>query len=478
MTIRPTQQATFSQLQRGLSANFARLVRAQEQVATGRRIVRPSDDPVGASLSLSYKRQIAASERYKTAVQGARVMLDTGSSLLQDAGGMLAEARSTLLAAMNGTQSEDDRRLLGNSIRLIRDRMLEVANARTGNRYLFGGANSSSAPFEQTTRAGVNSVEYVGSRQIQEVLVGLDSKLDVTLPGDEIFAAKARSGAGFSGLTGVGAGASANQGSGYVYLRVRHDTTTPAGLGAGLNLAAGGANDTILGAHTLVVDPVANTARLGAGAAVELPAVGSPSAQSVRIANENGAEVFIDFSGWTGAAVSATLTGAGSISLDGANYTPITLTETDLQLTADGGATVLHLDTTGIHRAGVELVTFAGAVNIFDTLQGIVDDLENGDGLDPRELRERLDIWLGELDRNHENLQIATGELGSLSARASSLESSFDDEQIAVRGLLSGVEDVDFAQVALDMTRSEQTLQLAQATSARLLQTSLLNFLR
>ncbi len=478
MTIRPTQQATFSQLQRGLSANFARLVRAQEQVATGRRIVRPSDDPVGASLSLSYKRQIAASERYQTAVQGARVMLDTGSSLLQDAGGMLAEARSTLLAAMNGTQSEDDRKLLGNSIRLIRDRMIEVANARTGNRYLFGGASSSSAPFQSTTRAGVPSVDYVGSSQNQEVLVGLDSKLDVTLPGDDIFASKSRSGTGFSGLTGVGAGSSANQGSGYVYLQVRHDSTTAAGLGAGLSLAAGGANDTILGAHTLVVDPVTNTAQLGAGPLVELPAAGSTAAQSVRITNESGAEVFIDFSAWTGAAVSATLTGAGSISLDGVSFTPITLTETDLELTADNGATVLHLDTTGVHRAGVELVTFAGAVNIFDTLQGIVDDLENGDGLDARELRKRLDIWLGELDRNHENLQIATGELGSLSARASSLESSFDDEQIAVRGLLSGVEDVDFAQVALDMTRSEQTLQLAQATSARLLQNSLLNFLR
>jgi flagellin-like hook-associated protein FlgL len=44
--------------------------------------------------------------------------------------------------------------------------------------------------------------------------------------------------------------------------------------------------------------------------------------------------------------------------------------------------------------------------------------------------------------------------------------------------LLSGVEDVDFSQVALDMTRAEQTLQLTQATSSRLLQSSLLNFLR
>lgn len=478
MAVRPTQQATFAQIQRGLEANFLRLARAQEQTATGKRIVRPSDDPVGASLSLAYKRQIAVAERYRTAVDGARVMLDTGSSLLQDAGGLLAEARATLLTAMNGTQSADDRKLLGNSIKLIRDRMLELANARTGNRYLFGGAATSTSPFEETTSAGVKSVRYQGASESQQVLVGLESRLDVTLPGDEIFAAKARTGTGFAGLTGVANGTSADQGVGYAYLTARHDSTTALALGGGIALAAGGANDTILGVHNFVVDPVTNTARLGAGPDVRLPVAGSPALASVRLTNEHGAEVHLDFSAWNGAAVNGTLSGSGSISLDGTNFTPITLTETDLQLTADGGQTVLHLDTTGMHRAGVELVTFSGTVNVFDVLQGIVDDLENGDGLNARELRNRLDVWLGELDRNHENLQIATGELGSLSSRATSLSTSFEDEQLAVRGLLSGVEDVDFSQVALDMTRAEQTLQLTQATSSRLLQSSLLNFLR
>ena len=43
--------------------------------------------------------------------------------------------------------------------------------------------------------------------------------------------------------------------------------------------------------------------------------------------------------------------------------------------------------------------------------------------------------------------------------------------------LISNVEDVDFAEVALDLQRAEQTLQLAQATGARLAQQTLLNFL-
>ena len=48
---------------------------------------------------------------------------------------------------------------------------------------------------------------------------------------------------------------------------------------------------------------------------------------------------------------------------------------------------------------------------------------------------------------------------------------------MTVDGLISNVEDADFAEVALDLQRAEQTLMLAQATGARLMQQSLLNYL-
>ena len=52
-----------------------------------------------------------------------------------------------------------------------------------------------------------------------------------------------------------------------------------------------------------------------------------------------------------------------------------------------------------------------------------------------------------------------------------------EDLDVSVRSLISDVEDADFAEVALDLQRSEQTLQLAQATGSRLMQQSLLRFL-
>ncbi|MCY3001435.1 MAG: flagellar hook-associated protein FlgL [Planctomycetota bacterium] len=473
MSIRPTQQATYAQVQRSLTANFSLLVRSQEQISSGKRIVRASDDPIGTSQALAFRRQISAAERHKTSVEGAQRMLDTASSLLQDAGGTLAESRSILIQAMNGTQSDDDRRLLADSIELIRDRLLEIGNARSGNRYLFAGTATDTAPFAATASGTSSRVGYLGNDEEQQVLVGLDSRLTSTLPGDEIFASQQRTGVDFGRLTGLAAGSTANQGTGFVYVTVRHDGTTASGLSGGVTLA-NSAQDTVVGNHTLVVDGAARTVTLDTGEPVAIPT----NASTLRVIDERGAELNLDFSAWDGSSFTASVDGTASVSLDGTNFTPVTLTEPDLQLRDPASGSVLHVDTRALHRSGVELVTFSGTVNVFDTLQGIVDDLRNIHDLSPREQRERLDMWLVELDRNHENIQIATGELGSLSQRASGLSESYADEQVQLKSLLSGVEDVDFTQAVTDMTRAEQTLQLAQSSSSRLLQNSLLNFLR
>jgi flagellar hook-associated protein 3 FlgL len=84
---------------------------------------------------------------------------------------------------------------------------------------------------------------------------------------------------------------------------------------------------------------------------------------------------------------------------------------------------------------------------------------------------------LGELDRNQDDLLVGLGKLGAASQRIEVAESRLQDLRVTVEGLVSNVEDADYAQVALDLQRAEQTLQLAQATGARLMQQTLLNYL-
>ena len=84
---------------------------------------------------------------------------------------------------------------------------------------------------------------------------------------------------------------------------------------------------------------------------------------------------------------------------------------------------------------------------------------------------------LGELDRSEGDMVVALGKLGTSAQQLEIASSRLEDLDVTVRGLISNVEDADFSEVALDLQRAEQTLMLAQATGARLMQQSLLNYL-
>ena len=477
MNIRPTQTAALSSLQSGLFMNLAKIVRAQEQLATGKRILRVSDDPGGATLALAYGRRLGDTERFLASLQSGRNLLDSSATRLEESGEILVRTRELLLQGMNGTLSNADRATLAQSVEQLRERLLELANDQVDGRYLFGGTETNGAPFSASTIHGVERITYVGNSDAQRVQVGDDSYLQTTLPGFEAFSALQRSGASYAGLTGARAGTSADQGTGFTRLHVRHDGTS-ATLGAGLALANGGADDTLVGAHSLVVDGVVGTVKLDNGATLAIPPAGAPNVADFVVTDENGAELHLDFSGYNGASFTGTVTGAASLSLDGTSYTAINFSETDLQLVDGASDVVLHVDTTAIRRAGAELVVFDGTVNAFDTLRGIADDLANVDGLDFKALSERLNAWLGELDRNHENVLASLGGVGARAQHAASLTEALGEQGAQLDALRSNLEDADLGTVALELSRAQTTLELVQATSARMLSTSLLDFLR
>ncbi len=163
--------------------------------------------------------------------------------------------------------------------------------------------------------------------------------------------------------------------------------------------------------------------------------------------------------------------------MDDTTYTPLDRTQTNLQIQDPDTGNLLHLDATGVHRAGHEVVAFQGATNLFDTLRGIAKDLQGATAQNTGELMTRLNLRFDELVEGHERLLTGLGKLGSRHERLNSTEVRLRDLSTQLTGLQSEATDVDIAEAALDLQRAEQTLQLTQATGARLMQQSLLNYL-
>lgn len=471
MTLRPTQASTFSLVQSGLRLNMARLVRAQEQVATGKRILRPSDDAAGTSISQSFLRQIAQVDSWLESVSGASTRLSAASSRLQDASGILTEARSIATASMNGTLSSADRLGYASQLEQMAVNLMEIGNSSFGERYLFSGTSTTTKPFEIVDTPDGKRVVYHGDEGRSTALVGRDVEIDTSLPGSEIFASSDPTGTEYAGLTGAKSGTSADMGSGYETLHVR--TVGVTGLPQEGIVVTGDA--TIIGDHALTVDAAAGTIQLGSGTALAIP---TPLPTEFEVQDADGSTLTLDLSGWTGLGFVGTATGAGEVSLDGASWTAFNGTETNLQLVDDTSGAVVHVDLTSVTRAAEETVLFEGTTNVIDTLLGMAHDLRNDQDLDPTALLDTMSLRLDELTSGQDRVLVALGDLGSRQSRLDRADQRLGDLRIQLQGLESEVTDADLSEVVLDMSRAEQTLQVAQATGSRLLQQSLLNYLR
>ena len=153
--------AAISQLQKRQIA----MSEAQQQLTSGKRVQRASDDPASAARA---ERALAALARSEASMRG----LDTSRSAtmyteaaLGDAGELLQQAREVMVGAGNGSYSESDRRSLAAKLSGLRSDLLSVANRSDGNgRYLFSGQGSSVPPLVDSP----TGVSYVGtSGQLQ-----------------------------------------------------------------------------------------------------------------------------------------------------------------------------------------------------------------------------------------------------------------------------------------------------------------------
>lgn len=479
MSPRVSTNTGYLQVLNGINFNQLRLVRAQNQAASGRRVLVSSDDPAAMSRTIQLTQRSSEAMRAIAGIGAGRSDANLGASALEDASGIIADARILVLQGLNGTLSDEDRSTLASQIDLIREQLIDSANLSVDGRYLFSGTATDRKPFVEETIGGYARVRYHGNDDVRRLRIGTEGESETNVPGSAVFAQSTPYGTSISSLTGIALGTSANSGSGIEHITLRHDATSAPTLGTvGVALVNGGADDTFLGDQALVIDPVAGTIQLGDGTAVALPALGSAALADVVVENAAGGAIHLDLSAWNGAAHTGTVSGSGSISFDGTTFSAIDFSATDQQFANSATGSIVHLDMSGITRTGEDVVVFEGAVNVFDALQLVADTLRDPSADQSGALAEQLGAMLDELDRNHENVLGGLGRLGSQSARMNDAQSRLADLDVRVQGQISDRMDADYSEIALELAKGQLSLQAVMATGSRMMQISLINFLR
>ncbi len=182
--MRISTQQIFAQGSASISAQYSDMSHTRQQIATGRRILTPSDDPVASSAVLHASAAIAFNQRHADNQTAALATLNQSEVSLGAFGDGLQEARQALIAANSGSLNDADHRTVATQLDNLRGQLLGIANSRDGaGAYLFAGFNESGAPFALTA----TGASYAGDDGERQVEVAPQRQLAVSVNGASTF---------------------------------------------------------------------------------------------------------------------------------------------------------------------------------------------------------------------------------------------------------------------------------------------------
>jgi len=161
---------------RNIGQRHTSLSNLQENLTSGKRVVRPSDDPVSAAQAERAINRLSRIQTEQRALETQRNAIAQAESALGDAIGLMQNFRELTVSAGSGTLTTNDRATIANQLQGLREQILEVANRKDTNGVpLLGALGSALAPFLGPLTS-TPDYDFAGLR-------GQTSSTGVTIPG-------------------------------------------------------------------------------------------------------------------------------------------------------------------------------------------------------------------------------------------------------------------------------------------------------
>lgn len=357
--MRMTQTMLANNSLRYISQNYERLGRIQEQINTGKKISRPSDDPVIAMKGMRYRSQVTEVEQFKRNLSEAYNWMDTADSTLDKVTQTLQRVRELTVQAANDSYDPSQRSHIGKEIKQLREHLAGLGNTKVNNKYIFNGTNTTNQPIN-----------------LDAAVKDLDSN-----PNNYVFS---------------------YEGDYFVY--------------ESGNIADG----------------------------------------DLTFKNKAGE----------------------SISVDSSFAVTSTITNFDSQKASVLGVSTNSQDVEVEVMKGIEIAVNINPQRVFSTklftdLQSLEEKL-----MDPSTDSTDLEGFLSVVDKHMDNVVAERAELGARYNRVEMIEDRLGTQEVVAKQILSDNEDIDFEKVIMELKTQESLHRAALAAGARIIQPTLLDFLR
>lgn len=169
---------------RAMSDQQSNLYKVQQQMSSGKKLLTPADDPVGADQALRLQQSLDLTGLYKNNLSSAQSQLSQSESVLSSMTDSMSDIRSLLVQAGNSTYGNSERNSISQELQQKLGNLMGLANSRDGaGFYLFGGNADNTAPFSQT----VSGVAYNGDQGSRAVQVSGNRNMQLNENGADLF---------------------------------------------------------------------------------------------------------------------------------------------------------------------------------------------------------------------------------------------------------------------------------------------------
>jgi flagellar hook-associated protein 3 FlgL len=167
-----------------LSKITEQLNKANTIVATGKRILKLSDDPVGLAQGLNIKSALSNIEQMGRNITMGKSWLAASESAMSQVQDVISEAKTLCVQMANSGVDASERRSAAETVQNLLEELVSLANTEVNGRYIFAGLETDTAPFSLESD---NSVTYHGDNNAFTVKIGKDATVQVGSDGEAVF---------------------------------------------------------------------------------------------------------------------------------------------------------------------------------------------------------------------------------------------------------------------------------------------------
>ena len=176
--MRVTNSMMTATVKRNLFRQAEQLAKKQETMASGKRINRPSDDPLGYGKVLDYRKTLTSLGQYDRNIQNAKNRTEFIETTLEGVEELMVDAKNW--AVNQSASASMDREAAITSVQNIREQILQMSNSKMGNVYVFAGFQTLTPPF-------ASDGTYTGDNGYYSVMTADNMEMQVEADGSRIF---------------------------------------------------------------------------------------------------------------------------------------------------------------------------------------------------------------------------------------------------------------------------------------------------